>query len=55
MTDLTGFNLKKQIYLFVKSKLHFTEESKSCCCFFFMEENDKKRPLGSAKAAALSF
>lgn len=44
MTDLTGFNLKKQIFLFVKSKLRF-----------FVEENDKKRPLGSAKAAALSF
>lgn len=54
MTDLTGFNLKKQIFSFVKSKLRFTEESQSCCCFF-VEENDKKRPLGSAKAAALSF
>lgn len=54
MTDLTGFNLKKQIFLFVKSKLRFTEESQSCCCFF-VEEQGKKRPLGSAKAAALSF
>lgn len=55
MTDLTGFNLKKQIFLICKKQTTFHRGKSKLLLFFFVEENDKKRPLGSAKAAALSF